>query len=110
MERAHGVVRFIRVRRTLEVAELNRVRWVNSGASWVSSGSFGFVGLLERTLVVVGFIPGHGGCRWVHSGEPWLSSGLFGLDGFVRGPNGGRRVHSVSLGTFGRAKAFIWVR
>ena len=78
---------------------------VHSGALWVSSVSFGFVGLIGVRpwcrgvhLGFVGFIRARPRCRlvhsgtrslfigvrWVHTGVPWGSSGSFALVEFIR--------------------------
>ena len=83
-----------------------RVYWVNSGAPFGSSGSFGFVGFVRAG-------------RRVHSGS--LSSfwhvlgwsGSFRFVGLIWLRPWGCQVHSISLGSFGRTLGvvgFIWVR
>ena len=104
---ALGVIGF-----TLGVVGFIRFRWVYSGGSWLSSGSFVFVAFVKarpgcRLLRLVrfsgapspgscgfvGFILARPGCRllrWVRSFAPW-----------------GCRVHSGSLSLFRRVLAVV---
>ena len=83
------------------------VRLVHSGTPWLSLGSFG------RTLRVVRFIRANPGCRRGHSGsfEHAVGDVVFirVCVQFNRVCPGYGRVHSRSLGSFGRSLVFILV-
>ena len=102
------------IRRVVGVAGFIPVRWFRLGAPWGSSDSLSSFG---RAVAVVGFIRSCPCGHWFRSGSPWRSSGFFSLVLFGCTPfefmsvrQGGRRVHSGSLGSFMGAMAVVGFR
>ena len=101
--RVHSTTHSVQVRRVRSVAPWGFVR-VRPGGRRIHSGSFDS---FLRAKWVVWLISARSGDRCVHSGAPLLSSGSFGFVGFIRSRPGGRRAHSVSLGSFKRALGVV---